>query len=135
MEEVPGLGRAPIRLGGLIAWVAEVAALTRPAAVHWCDWLAAGAAGPDWPAGRARHTGPPQPAAAAGSFLASSHSSDVAWVEDRTADLQLLLSVDPGIWHHEAALIGEHLATFGQRLPQQLWEQHDARLGRLAAAG
>jgi phosphoenolpyruvate carboxykinase (GTP) len=46
-------------------------------------------------------------------------------------DLQLLLSVDPGTWQDEAALIGEHLATFGRRLPIQLWEEHDALLERL----
>ena len=30
-------------------------------------------------------------------------------------DLRLLLSVDPGTWQDEAALIGEHLATFGRQ--------------------
>ena len=46
----------------------------------------------------------------------------------------MLLSVDPGAWQQEAGLIGEHLATFGQRLPEQLWEEHDALLKRLSAA-
>jgi phosphoenolpyruvate carboxykinase (GTP) len=49
-------------------------------------------------------------------------------------DLELLLSVDTGTWLQEAGLIGEHLATFGQRLPVQLWEEHDALLERLKAA-
>ena len=49
-------------------------------------------------------------------------------------DLEVLLSVDPGTWQDEAGLIGEHLATFGQRLPGQLWEEHDALLKRLKAA-
>ena len=50
------------------------------------------------------------------------------------ADLELLLSVDTGTWQQEAALIAEHLATFGRRLPEQLWEEHDALLERLKAA-
>jgi phosphoenolpyruvate carboxykinase (GTP) len=49
-------------------------------------------------------------------------------------DLRLLLSVHPGTWQDEAALIGEHLAGFGRRLPVQLWEEHDALLKRLSAA-
>jgi phosphoenolpyruvate carboxykinase (GTP) len=49
-------------------------------------------------------------------------------------DLKVLLSVDPGTWQHEAALIGEHLASFGSHLPGQLQEEHDTLLKRLAAA-
>ena len=41
--------------------------------------------------------------------------------------LQVLLSVGP------AGLIGEHLATFGPRLPGQPREEHDALLERLKA--
>jgi phosphoenolpyruvate carboxykinase (GTP) len=59
---------------------------------------------------------------------------DTAGLQISQADLQLLLSVDPGTWQQEAALIGEHLATFGRRLPEQLWKQHDALLARLKAA-
>ena len=46
----------------------------------------------------------------------------------------MLLSVDPTTWLQEADLIGEHLATFGRRLPAQLGEEHDALLERLKAA-
>ena len=34
---VPGLSPAPTRHQGLIAWVEQIAALTKPAHVHWCD--------------------------------------------------------------------------------------------------
>ncbi len=49
-------------------------------------------------------------------------------------DLDVLLSVDPGTWRAEAALIGEYFTTFGRRLPRQLWEEHEALVKRLNAA-
>jgi phosphoenolpyruvate carboxykinase (GTP) len=59
---------------------------------------------------------------------------DTSGLEISEADLDVLLSVDPAIWRQEADLIGEHLATFGRRLPEQLWEEHDALVERLKAA-
>ena len=59
---------------------------------------------------------------------------DTSGLEISQADLDVLLSVDPAAWQQEADLIGEHLATFGPRLPVQLWEEHDALLERLKAA-
>jgi hypothetical protein len=46
-------------------------------------------------------------------------------------DLSLLLRVDAPTWRREAALISEHLPTFGSRLPRTLRDQHDLlrRLG------
>ena len=58
-------------------------------------------------------------------------TSGLAVSED---DLRLLLSVDPGTWQDEAALIGDHLAGFGRRLPEQLREEHEALLERLKSA-
>ncbi len=34
---IPGLDAVPTNHARLVAWVREIAALTRPAAVHWCD--------------------------------------------------------------------------------------------------
>src|SRR6266566_8032515 len=83
-DEIPGLGQAPTRHGGLIAWVAEIAALTRPAAVRWCDGSQR-----EWQeltrllveqGTLARLNRELRP----DSFAASSDPSDVARVEDRT---------------------------------------------------
>jgi phosphoenolpyruvate carboxykinase (GTP) len=59
---------------------------------------------------------------------------DTSGLQISEADLEVLLSVDPAAWLQEADLIGEHLATFGRRLPEQLWEEHDELLERLKAA-
>ena len=34
---IPGLNEAPTKHAGLLAWVREVAELTQPDRVHWCD--------------------------------------------------------------------------------------------------
>lgn len=59
---------------------------------------------------------------------------DTGGLQISGADLGVLLSVDPATWLREVGLIGEHLATFGRRLPAQLWEEYDMLLERLAAA-
>ena len=46
-------------------------------------------------------------------------------------DLNLLLSVDAETWKAEAALIFEHLRTFGDHLPNPLWDQYTDLLDRL----
>ena len=46
-------------------------------------------------------------------------------------DLNLLLSVDAETWKAEAALIFEHLRTFGDHLPEPLWDQYTDLLDRL----
>jgi phosphoenolpyruvate carboxykinase (GTP) len=50
------------------------------------------------------------------------------------ADLDLLLTVDPEVWREEAALIPEHLSTFGDHTPPELWAEHRALVDRLGPA-
>ena len=83
-EGIPGLDQAPTRHGGLIAWVREIAALTRPARVQWCD-----GSQPEWEQLTGLLTAQGtlirlNPDLRPDSFAACSDPSDVARVEDRT---------------------------------------------------
>jgi phosphoenolpyruvate carboxykinase (GTP) len=46
-------------------------------------------------------------------------------------DLDLLLSVDIDVWRDEAALIPQHLETFGDHTPKELWDEYRALVARL----
>ena len=48
--------------------------------------------------------------------------------------LRILFEVEPEIWRQEAALIGPHYETFGDRLPKVLWEEHRSLIARLDAS-
>jgi phosphoenolpyruvate carboxykinase (GTP) len=50
------------------------------------------------------------------------------------AQLDLLLTVDLDVWREEAALIPSAYEKFGDRLPQALWSEYRALLGRLETA-
>ena len=83
-ESIPGLEPAPTRHKRLIAWVRDVAALTRPDAVHWCD-----GSQEEWDlltqgmiaSGTLKAL---NPAKRPNSFYAASDPKDVARVESRT---------------------------------------------------
>lgn len=83
-QVVAGLEQAPTKHERLIAWVREVAALTKPDRVHWCDGSDA-----EWDrltreleaAGTLRRLNPKK---RPNSFWAASDPRDVARVESRT---------------------------------------------------
>ncbi|MDT0303186.1 phosphoenolpyruvate carboxykinase (GTP) [Streptomonospora wellingtoniae] len=58
-------------------------------------------------------------------------SLDTSGLDLSRADLEFLLSVDPETWREEASLIPEFFKTFGDQLPDELWEQYNALLDRL----
>ncbi|MCA3709703.1 MAG: phosphoenolpyruvate carboxykinase, partial [Phenylobacterium sp.] len=81
MTATPGIHPAPTRHARLIAWVEQIAALTRPDRVHWCDGSDA-----EWDAltreleakGTLKRL---NPAKRPNSFYAASDPGDVARVE------------------------------------------------------
>jgi phosphoenolpyruvate carboxykinase (GTP) len=80
----PGLEPAPTRHAGLIAWVRDTAALTKPDAVVWCDGSQA-----EWDRLTAQMVAAGtlkalDPALRPNSFYAASDPKDVARVETRT---------------------------------------------------
>jgi len=47
------------------------------------------------------------------------------------SDLDFLLTVDKDVWREEAALVPEHLNTFGEHTPKELWDEYRALVQRL----
>ncbi|MEU3251964.1 phosphoenolpyruvate carboxykinase (GTP) [Streptomyces sp. NPDC006997] len=56
---------------------------------------------------------------------------DTDGLELSDSDLDFLLTVDKDVWREEAALVPEHLNTFGEHTPQELWDEYRALVRRL----
>ncbi len=65
--------------------------------------------------------------------LPVAESLDVDGLGLSEAHLHLLLSVDRSVWKEEASLIPSYYERFAERLPQALWDEHEALLERLEA--
>jgi len=78
------LSSAPTTNSKLLAWVAEIAVLTTPAKIHWCDGSQTEADEIFRQMVTAGMAKPLDPVKRPGSFLFRSHPSDVARIEDRT---------------------------------------------------
>jgi phosphoenolpyruvate carboxykinase (GTP) len=79
-----GLAQSPTAHRGLNAWVSEIAELTQPASVHWCDGSQQEFEGLTSLLVEQGTLVPLNPGLRPGSFAARSDPSDVARVEDRT---------------------------------------------------
>lgn len=83
-SSIPGLHPAPTSHAGLIAWVEQIAALARPARVHWCDGSEAEKAAIIADLIDRGTLKPLDPEKRPGSYYAASDPKDVARVESRT---------------------------------------------------
>ncbi|MBZ6131057.1 phosphoenolpyruvate carboxykinase (GTP) [Streptomyces olivaceus] len=63
--------------------------------------------------------------------LPTKESLDTDGLDLADDDLEFLLSVDKDVWREEAALVPEHLNTFGDHTPTELWDQYRALVRRL----
>jgi phosphoenolpyruvate carboxykinase (GTP) len=64
-------------------------------------------------------------------ILPAKGALDTSGLELSDSDLDFLLSVDKEVWREEAALVPEHLNTFGDHTPKELWDQYRALVERL----
>ncbi|WP_033285227.1 phosphoenolpyruvate carboxykinase (GTP) [Streptomyces sp. NRRL F-525] len=56
---------------------------------------------------------------------------DTKGLELSESDLDFLLTVDKDVWREEAALVPDHLNTFGDHTPKELWDEYRALVERL----
>ncbi|MFG2757523.1 phosphoenolpyruvate carboxykinase (GTP) [Streptomyces wuyuanensis] len=64
-------------------------------------------------------------------ILPTRESLDTDGLELADEDLDFLLKVDADVWREEAALVPEHLNTFGDHTPKELWDEYRALVARL----
>ncbi|MFD6974801.1 phosphoenolpyruvate carboxykinase (GTP) [Streptomyces sp. NPDC059979] len=63
--------------------------------------------------------------------LPTKDSLDLEGLDLPAEDLDFLLTVDKEVWREEAALVPEHLNTYGDHTPKELWDQYHALVERL----
>ncbi|MFE4304568.1 phosphoenolpyruvate carboxykinase (GTP) [Streptomyces sp. NPDC056891] len=64
-------------------------------------------------------------------ILPTPESLDTEGLDLPAEDLEFLLKVDRDVWREEAALVPDHLNTFGDHTPKELWDQYRALVERL----
>ncbi|MFJ4963471.1 Phosphoenolpyruvate carboxykinase [GTP] [Streptomyces sp. ADI96-02] len=64
-------------------------------------------------------------------ILPAKGALDTEGLDLSEADLDYLLTVDKEVWREEAALVPEHLNTFGDHTPKELWDEYRALVERL----
>jgi phosphoenolpyruvate carboxykinase (GTP) len=64
-------------------------------------------------------------------ILPTRDSLDTDGLELGDSDLDFLLTVDKEVWRDEASLVPEHLNTFGDHTPKELWDEYRALVKRL----
>jgi phosphoenolpyruvate carboxykinase (GTP) len=63
--------------------------------------------------------------------LPTPEALDTEGLDLSASDLDFLLTVDKEVWREEAALVPEHLNTFGEHTPKELWDEYRALVSRL----
>lgn len=64
-------------------------------------------------------------------ILPAKGALDTGGLDLSESDLDFLLDVDKEVWREEAGLIPEHLNTFGDHTPKELWDEYRALVQRL----
>ncbi|MER5311478.1 phosphoenolpyruvate carboxykinase (GTP) [Streptomyces sp. NPDC002773] len=64
-------------------------------------------------------------------ILPTAESLDTDGLDLPAEDLEFLLKVDRDVWREEAALVPDHLNTFGDHTPKELWDEYRALVERL----
>ncbi|MBT2404705.1 MULTISPECIES: phosphoenolpyruvate carboxykinase (GTP) [unclassified Streptomyces] len=64
-------------------------------------------------------------------ILPTVESLDTDGLDIPAEDLEFLLTVDKEVWRDEASLVPEHLNTYGDHTPKELWDQYHALVERL----
>ncbi|MCF6522051.1 phosphoenolpyruvate carboxykinase (GTP) [Streptomyces sp. JJ36] len=63
--------------------------------------------------------------------LPTKEALDTEGLEISAEELDFLLTVDRDVWRDEASLVPEHLNTFGDHTPKELWDEYRALVQRL----